>query len=322
MTKAKTLMPDITVKHGSDAEPTDKLVMRMQRRRLFKQAALGAIATATIAGSGGLFAPAKAASDPYATPPLTDANILNFALNLEYLEAEFYLRAAFGTGLSEADIGGVGTLGPVWGGPKVPFTNPTLRQYAQEIATDEQNHVRFLRAALGKNAVARPTIDLLDSFTTAARAAGVIGPDQLFNPFLNENSFLLAAFIFEDVGVTAYHGAAPYIQNKDYLAAASGILAVEAYHSGAVRTLLIALGLSGPANKISALRAAASEAIGGLTAGDDQGITLNGVAHLVPADANSIAFARTPQEVLNIVYLGGPSGYYGFFPTRLNGAIR
>ena len=302
----------------------EKSVARLQRRRLFKQAALGALATAAFAGGGNSFlaGTAEAASDPYTMPPLTDLNIFNFALNLEYLEAEFYLRAAFGYGLSNADIGGKGELGPVHGGSKVPFTNPLFQQYAEEIATDELNHVRAIRATLGNAAVARPTIDLNDSFTAAARAAGVIGPSAIFNPFLDENSFLLAAFIFEDVGVTAYHGAARYIKNKDYLQAASGILAVEAYHSGAIRTLLIGLGLSAPANKISALRAAASAAIGGPSAGDDQGVTLNGRANIVPADNNSIAFARTPQEVLNIVYLGGPAAEYGFFPDKLNGAIR
>ncbi len=252
------------------------------------------------------------------TPPgstNSDYNILNFALNLEYLEAEFYLRAVTGAGLTAADTGGVGATGTVTGGSAVPFATPAIAQYADEIASDELAHVRFLRAALGGSAVAEPTIDLFKSFTTAAVAAGVIPPGGTFNPFADETSFLLGSYIFEDVGVTAYHGAASLIQNKTYLDAAAGILAIEAYHAATVRTLLLQRGQAPATALISALRASASGAA------DDQGVTLGGVANISLGDGNAIAYSRTTAQVLNVVYLGGASGGFGFFPKGLNGAI-
>jgi hypothetical protein len=247
----------------------------------------------------------------------TDINILNFALNLEYLEAEYYLRAAYGHGLTSSEVSGTGTLGNVTGGSQVPFTTPAVRDYAQEIARDEEAHVKFLRAALGAKAVARPAIDLGQSFTNAARAAGIIGAGQTFDPFADETSFLLGAFIFEDVGVTAYKGAAPLLTDKTILGAAAGILAVEAYHAGLIRTVLFERGQYVATKAISDLR----DAVDG-PGDDDQPIRVQGHANIVPADANGLAFGRTTQQVLNIVYLGGASAGYGFFPNRLNGVIR
>jgi hypothetical protein len=260
--------------------------------------------------------------------PAQDTDILNFALNLEYLEAEFYLRAAFGTGLSGADIDGTDVPGGVSGGSAVPFQDAAIREYAEEIARDEEAHVRLLRGALGNKAVARPEIDLGTSFTVAARAAGVIGPSDTFNPFANDNNFLLGAFIFEDVGVTAYKGAAPLIKNSGILSAAAGLLAVEAYHAGEIRTILSARNLGAPAGQISDLRDFLDE-----NGDKDQGIVgpfppaPESTTNIVPTDANGLAFDRTPLEVLKIVYFGrniseATTNGFGFFPAGLNGRIR
>lgn len=289
---------DSNDKNGTFAQPMD-------RRRLVKGVGFAAAAGALAAGF----------PEP-ALAQVTDVDILNFALNLEYLEAEYYLRATTGRGLPSGDTTGAGTQGTVVGGSKVHFDNHALEQFAQEIARDEKAHVEFLRSALGSLAVAEPQIDLKTSFTTLARLAGIIDADDTFDPFKTQRNFLLGAFVFEDVGVTAYHGAAPLISNKGYLAAAAGILAVEAYHASEIRTLLYQRELFQPVQKISDLRAQASGA------NDDQGIVLNGRANIVPADQNAIAFSRTPAQVLNIVYLGGAASNFGFFPHKLNGSIK
>ena len=293
----------------SDFDEMSTKLLTSDRRKLLRNAGLG---TAFAAASGfGLFKPtaARAAGAP------TDADILNFALNLEYLEAEYYLFAVNGTGLAATDINGVGNTGGVVGGAAVPFTIPAVQQYATKIADDEQGHVQFLRSALGSAAVARPEIDLYNSFNTLWAAAGLVPAGGTFNPFANDLNFLLGAYVFEDVGVTAYNGAAPLIQSKTYLGAAASILAVEAYHAGSIRTLLYQMGQGDATAKISAVRAAASGAA------DDQGVVWNGQANITPTDVNALAFSRTTTQVLNIVYLGGASGNFGFFPQGLNGAI-
>ncbi len=288
----------------------------LNRRRMFTMVGIAGAGAAAATLAGGTVADAATKVD--------DPSVLNFALNLEYLEAEFYLRAATGSGLTSADIGGTGKPGAVSGGKKVPFTSKVNQGYADEIANDERTHVRFLRKALGKYAVARPAISLDAAFNAAAVAAGVADSNGKFDPFANETNFLLGAFLFEDVGVTAYKGAAGLIANKTYLSAAAGILAVEAYHAGAIRTLLTGLAetTAGPSlmdvvKKISDAR----DSLDGST-NLDQGIGSMGHVNLTPTDNNAIAFGRTPGQVLNVVYLNPkPVKKGGFFPAGVNGAV-
>ncbi len=287
-------------------------------RRKFLKAA-GATGFGVVGASllgGGLTQAAEAAGKNKADAP-SDGSVLNFALNLEYLEAEFYHRAYFGRGLPDKITDGKGGRGPVAGGRAVTWSTKQVKQIAHEITIDELNHVEFLRSALGASKVGRPRINLSGSFQAAAEAAGLVKGGQRFDPYANEENFLLAAFIFEDVGVTAYKGAAPLISNKTYLEAAAGILAVEAYHAATLRTLLLGKGLGGAANAISNAR----DALDG-NGQRDQGPFLRGRINITPTDSNSIAFSRTTGQVLNVVYLTPKKATKGgFFPAGVNGSI-
>lgn len=293
----------------------------MDRRRFLRAAGLTGVGVAGLGVLGGGIAFAGDEGDHGkggSEGGPADAAVLNFALNLEYLEAEFYLRALTGEGLKDSQVDGAGTLGEVTGGYKVKFETKLGKQYAAEIAADENGHVDFLRKALGAAKVARPAIDLQDAFTAAATAAGVIKAGETFDPFADETSFLLGAFIFEDVGVTAYKGASPLISNKTFLEAAAGILAVEAYHAGLVRTLLLAGGAAETVGKISDAR----DSLDGPDDLDQGVVDSDGNANIVPTDENSIAFSRTAGQVLNIAYLNPAKVTEGgFFPAGVNGEI-
>ena len=182
----------------------------------------------------------------------------------------------------------------------------------QRLAVDELGHVRFIRAVLGAAAIARPAINLSTSWTTLAIAAGLIAPGQTFNPFADDISILLAAYVIEDVCVTALAGAARLLTNPDNVEAAAGLLGTEAYQAGAIRTLLSDLGAGVATDAISNLRATLSGKP------DDVGTLIPGNAYnFVPNDVNSLAFRRTTTQVLNIAYGGGPQPATASSPTAL-----
>ena len=313
----------------------------------------------------------------------SDADILNFALNLEYLESNFYYLAAFGTTIDVANASstaaGAGVMGlsgvtgnnsagvsagvvanaGISGAPanstyKVPFVSPVLAGYAVETAVEEGKHVALLRSALGSSAVSQPSINLTPAlFAALATAAGITAISP-FNPYANEAAFLIGAYVFEDVGVSAYHGAAPLIVGKStILPVAAGILAVEAYHAGLVRSSLTVADanatyfpqgtLATVTGQISSYRNAAAQAKAQVPANpedpnpDDYGLAtqlvmLNTgtavatqIVNAAPgsASAPATAFARNTSQILDIVTAGGAvSGSIAmgaFFPDGLNG---
>ena len=266
---------------------------------------------------------------PFAPGTELDIAILNFALNLEYLEGEYYTRGVTGVGLAASGIpvtNGTTPAGTVITKPTstaVPFQSAVLAQYAAEIAQDEQNHIKFIQNtidSLGGTPVSEPTINLLDSFNIVANNAGI---SSTFDPFENEVNFYLGAYSLTDVGVTAYLGAGPLLTNKAVLKGASGILAVEAYHDSTIRLTVFNAGTDAQtkAQKVSDLRDMLDD--NGKTDKDQGVANADGTPNIVPTDANSLAFPRSARQVLNIVYGGYKAANGLFFPQMgLNGDIK
>jgi hypothetical protein len=150
----------------------------------------------------------------YAQTPggLAINDVLNFALKLEYLEMYFYQQRTALTGLSSVNASALSL-----------------------IATDEANHVKFLRATLGSAAINDPTSAAFDFTGGKGNNAG---------PFIdyrtNAATYLALAQSFEDTGVRAYKGAAPIssiMADKTVLTAALNIHSVEARHASHIRSM-------------------------------------------------------------------------------------
>ncbi len=158
-------------------------------------------------------------SKAYGQTPAQVNAVLNFALTLEYLEAEFYNNIVGSAGYLTANASAQGAL--------------------TKIRDDENKHVAFLKSVLGAAAVAKPTFDF-----TGGKGSGV-GP---FVGYLASYPVQLAmAQTFEDTGVRAYKGQAVNLQsNKTVLTAALNIHSVEARHASHIRQMRRALDVAVP----------------------------------------------------------------------------
>ena len=269
----------------------------------------------------------------------TDADILNFALNLEYLEANFYYLAAFGTTIDVPNAastaagapkitlsGTVGTPGIVSGGTRFRSARSKSVRTRLRPQWKRVNTCSCCWAHLAHQPL--PNLRSISGSFPALATAAKIPNGSSFSPYASDEDFLVGAYVFEDVGVTAYHGAAPLLTTPSNLTVAAGILAVEAYHACLIRTTInyidpTGTSIAGYTNLISTLRASLSQA--GLlrvapgpydTNPDDFGLALFQVSlggsgnvtatRLTDADqTNVIAFARNTTQVLNIVTGGG-----------------
>jgi Ferritin-like domain len=289
--------------------------MKIQRRS-FLRAAIGGAALSP----AGIFFPSKSALGATSSPQLSagDISVITVGLNNEYLEAEFYLRALTGKGLSPQDTTGAGSTGTVLANATRPvtFSNLLIQSIARQLADDELAHVRDVRAtfaSFGLTPPALPMIDLVNSFQLLTTEAGL---NRHFDPLQSETDFLLASFFFEENCSSLLVGAIGALQSNALKSTVASLLGDEAAHSGFVR---FGLGqaraqIIAEANKIAQLKQklAASNTV------VFQQLVNNGNLILSPVGASATVVPLTPQQFMNNVFLSVNAQAGGFFPNGLN----
>ena len=223
--------------------------------------------------------------------------MLNFALNLEYLEANFYLNVSAGSTLSSADMGS-GAVAATGLPGKLSLDAATLA-VAQGLAADEVHHVELLRSTittLGGTPIAQPLINYAANGTITTQA-----------------QFLAAARQFTALGGSAYVGSAQLlVSNPSILTTAAQILGAEGQHAGALAFLCINQNVTSPAI-------------------DANDVPPSSTNYFTVAAQTALSPSRNTSQVLGVVYgkstaatttpaTGTTMG--GFFPNGVNGNIK
>ena len=187
-----------------DGKPVLEFSTGIQRRNFLKYAGMVGVGAGFVVGGGILTAPAAGAATRSSAAALaidsSDIDILNYALTLEYLEADFYAMGLQAGLLTDRDL-----------------------ELVTPIGDHENQHVTAVTGALtafGGTPVAKPKITY---------PAGT---------FDSRDKFLANASMFEELGVTAYHGQVPLIKDPDVLASAASIAGVESRHAAVIASLI------------------------------------------------------------------------------------
>ncbi|PON93138.1 Desiccation-related protein [Trema orientale] len=265
--------------------------------------------------------------------PDSDVDLLEFPLNLEFLEAEFFLFGALGYGLDKV-APNLTKGGPSPIGARKANLDALTRDVILQFGWQEVGHLRAIQNTV--RGFPRPLLDLSpQSFAKVIDLAFGKKLSPPFDPYANSLNFLLASYLVPYVGLTGYVGTNPKLQGATSKRLVAGLLGVESGQDAVIRALLYEHALTKVepygitvaefTNRISELRNQLGRA--GLK---DEGLVVPPVrgaegrvsGNVLAGDRFSLAFARTPEEILRIVYGNGNERVAGgFYPKGANGRI-
>ncbi|XP_068309529.1 ferritin-like catalase Nec2 isoform X1 [Pyrus communis] len=262
-----------------------------------------------------------------------DTDLIQFALNLEYLETELFLNAALGRGLDY--INPNLTLGgpPPIGAQKANL-DPLVRSIIEEFGYQEVGHVRAIITRLG--GFPRPQLDLSrENFARLMDAAVGYPLNPPFNIHASSINFLLGSYCIPHVGLNGYVGTIPNLTRPNNRRLVASLMGVEAGQDAVIRTLLYKfaflkvypyeLTVADFTNHISWLRnelGRCGDKDEGIVVPETLGAENRTWSNVLSADWESLTYARTQSEILRIVYATGNESWPGgFFPRGANGNI-
>ncbi|KAJ0923024.1 hypothetical protein HanPSC8_Chr05g0210801 [Helianthus annuus] len=260
-------------------------------------------------------------------------NLLEFPLNLEYFEAEYFLFGSMGKGL-DAIQPALAAGGPPPIGAKQANLSPLVKDIITQFGYQEVGHIRAIKKMVP--GFPRPLLNLsAEAFGTVINAAFGMPLSPPFDPYANDINYLISCYIIPYVRLTGYVGANPKLESPVSKELVAGLLGVESGQDAVIRSLLYERAnekvvpykttVGEFTVKISQLR----NKLGndglkdeGLKVPIELGAEKKIQGNVLAADEDSLSYGRTPEEILRIVYgTGDAKSPGGFYPKGGDGVI-
>ncbi|XP_059654417.1 ferritin-like catalase Nec2 [Cornus florida] len=262
-----------------------------------------------------------------------DVDLLQFAENLEHLEADFFLYGALGYGLDvvapQLVMGGPPPIGA-----KKANLDFLTRNIITEFAYQEVGHLRAIKSTVG--GFPRPLMNMsAPNFAKLFDEAFGYKLVPPFDPYGDSLSYMLASYVIPYMGLVGYVGANPSINGFKSKRLLAGLLGVESGQDAVIRMYLyeranervkpysktvaeFTIRISELRNKL-AMCGIKDE---GITVPPELGAESRTTSNVLSANTDSLSYSRMPGEILRVLYDSGDESVPGgFYPLGANGKI-